>query len=83
MCGGSFDELALQLDDATITIDEKFKLKVLSSNQYYGIKELSALLDSMSGEKNESLWDEKALSKTVEWQQVRELAKNCLESLDY
>ena len=78
---GIIDELALEFDDIAIMAKQKQKEQEITENQYKLISELSEKLDLMSGEDKSHFWTEYSLKNDKEWEEIRELAKVCLEAL--
>jgi len=76
------DEIALEFDDIAAAADDMLRLRELDQNQYNWVKKLADLLSRMSGKANSMLWTAEALSSAPEWQEVRNVAKECLRHLE-
>ena len=78
--GASVDELGLEFEEAWLLAGTILESKGITKYQYDAIKKLNDKLDQISGEEHEDLWSENALFENEEWEQVRSLAKECLET---
>jgi hypothetical protein len=78
--GASVDELGLEFEEVWLLAETILESRGITQYQYDAIKKLNDKLDQISGEDHEDLWSEKALFENKEWEQVRSLAKECLES---
>ena len=71
------DELALEFDDAL-----RCSLDSITGPVRQQLMELDGQLSKMSGPHNAMLWNEDALRNREEWNEVRRLAKLCLNCFD-
>lgn len=77
----SVDELALDLSDLVLLADQQVPEGDISPSERDAIKAVDAKLDSISGAQNAQLWTPEALSVAPEWEEIRKLAADALESL--
>ncbi|HEX5114202.1 MAG TPA: hypothetical protein VFW65_03285 [Pseudonocardiaceae bacterium] len=75
------DELALELDDTLQLADKLRDHGYLTDTEYTMLHALNRKLDSMSGHNHEPLWRTSALAEQSEWQQVRAMAQEFLQSV--
>lgn len=75
------DELALELDDALPSADALRVQGYLTDTEYNMVRALNRKLDSMSGYDREPLWRTSALADDPEWQQIRDMAREFLQSV--
>lgn len=75
------DELRLQYEDA-IAAAGKFLQSSASPAQVTATQTLSAHFRALTARKTPQLWTERALRRTPEWGQVRDLAAEVLEAFD-
>ncbi len=72
------DEVALTFSEALLLADPLVKEGLITTGQQAGLKQLDALLEQMSDNKN--LWTLTSLQASPEWEYVRHLAENILKS---
>jgi hypothetical protein len=72
----SVDELALELHDVVVLLDQFVDSGWIREQDANAIKALDDLLTRMSGEQNEHLWTEHGLTTAVEWEEVRNRARD-------
>jgi hypothetical protein len=77
---GNIDEIALEFDDMAILAKKKYKDGEITENQYKLIEELEQKIDLLSGEDNSNFWTEDSLRNAKEWEEIRKLARACIES---
>jgi hypothetical protein len=73
------DELGLEFEDLWVQCDSKRDSGILSEQQYSQLESLAKNLDEISGPQHADLWTLSALKERPEWNQVRNIAKKCLE----
>jgi hypothetical protein len=76
------DELALDFDHFQLCVRDNYGGD-LSERQRRLLDRLDQELEEMSGAQNASLWTEEALRKAPEWEHIRVLAKEALESFGW
>src|SRR5579859_8177862 len=72
------DEVALTFGEAFLLTDPLVKEGLITIYQQAELKQLDALLDQMSD--NKDLWTLTALQASPQWEHVRHLAENILKS---
>jgi hypothetical protein len=72
------DEVALTFSEALLLADPLVKEGLITTGQQAELKQLDALLEQMSDNKN--LWTLASLQASPEWEHVRHLAKDILQS---
>ena len=72
------DELALELRDQVLLVDQFVESGYLASEEAEAIRRLDALLAGMSGPDNAALWTTDALATRSEWESVRSEAREFL-----
>ena len=75
------DELALELDDNIRSVAALRDRGSLTDTEYTMLHALNRTLDSMSGHDHEPLWRTSALAERPEWQAVRVMAQEFLQSV--
>ncbi len=78
--GASVDELALEFEEVWLLAPSILESKEITECQYDALKKLNGKLDQLSEVGNDKTWTESALFKNGEWEEVRSLAKKCIES---
>ena len=76
-CG--IDELALQLDDQIFRVDYLVSSGQISESQGALVKQIHALLGSISGASNAAFWRPESLRFSPVWRQVRLLANEFMD----
>lgn len=77
----SVDELALEFHELALLAGGRTEQGDLTGAEAELVARLDAKLDAMSGAEHASLWTPDALSSAPEWDEVRELADECLKAL--
>jgi hypothetical protein len=72
------DEVALTFSETLLLADPLVKEGLITSDQQAELKQLDALLEHMSDNKN--LWSLTSLQTSPEWEHVRHCAENILKS---
>jgi hypothetical protein len=72
------DEVALTFSEALLLADPLVKKGLITTDQQAELKQLDALLEQMSDNKN--LWTLSSLQASPEWEHVRHLAETILKS---
>lgn len=78
--GASVDELALEFEEVWLLASSALESNEIREYQYDALKNLNEKLDQLSEVGNDEIWTESALFKNEEWEEVRSLAKECIES---
>lgn len=79
-CPDVIDELALQFHDQAVLADQLFDSGELTEEQYATVKRMDEMLTSMSGMENAPLWTPAGLRDSPQWNQVRLLATQLINS---
>lgn len=77
------DELAIEWETALEELNDHNIITLLTDEQKAVIKKLDEYMLSISGEANIQYWNNDALCKCVEWQNMREIAMNILTIMDW
>lgn len=77
----SVDELALDFHELALLADTNAVRGELTDSEAELVARLDAKLDAMSGTDRAELWTPDALASAPEWDDVRELACECLKAL--
>ncbi|GEM_PF-2128244 len=81
--GATCDEMAIDFDTYfTLEYHGYLKSGLLTSSQVEKLKELDKYFEKRSGDKSPDFWDDFLLETSSEWQDVREMAKSILETLN-
>ncbi|GEM50737.1 hypothetical protein EB1_05270 [Empedobacter brevis NBRC 14943 = ATCC 43319] len=81
--GATCDEMAIDFDTYfTLEYHEYLKSGLLTSSQVEKLKELDRYFEKRSGDKSPDFWDDFLLETSSEWQDVRQMAKAILETLN-
>src|SRR6266545_1864459 len=76
--GNSADELALELREGVLMLDQLQKESLVREEQIEAIVALDRKLGQMSGPGRAHLWTWNALERSDEWKEVRALASEAL-----
>jgi hypothetical protein len=77
----SADELGLEFHELALLAPNQLQAGELSAKQRDAILALDSTLQTMSGPANAKLWTVDALTSSPEWDEVRRLAKESLNTL--
>ena len=79
--GDCADELALDLYDAVILIEQFVHSGEVSEGVFQAAKDVDVQLHRMSGREQSNLWTRRALRTSLHWKEVRRLAKKAMRTL--
>jgi hypothetical protein len=74
----NIDELSLQFSDIACARGDMKGNGEINDDQYNCISDLDEVLRQQSGEENAPFWTLIAMREDTRWEQVRQLAKECL-----
>ena len=80
--GDSADELALELHEGVLMLDQLLDNYLIRDEQVDAIMAVDTKLGGMSGSGGAHLWTWSALEGSTEWAEVRELASEALSRLN-